>query len=72
MFDVSNMLDIFTKALSQLNKTIVRTPVLDLIKANLEDPDARHLMIISSGDAAIGILEQYLKYVATTDIHFFP
>ena len=36
-------------------------PVTDLIQANLEDPHARHLMLITSGDSAIGILEQSLK-----------
>lgn len=37
-----------------------RTPVLDLIRGNLEDKTARHLMVISSGDSVIGILEKYL------------
>lgn len=50
------------KELGKLNETVSRTPVLELIKANLEDQDARHLMIISSGDAAISILDHYLKY----------
>ncbi len=44
-----------------INEAHHRTPVLELIKANTLDAAARHLMIISSGDAAVGILEQYLK-----------
>jgi hypothetical protein len=40
-----------------------RTPVLELIKANIKDIDARHLLIISSSDAAISILDSYLRYV---------
>ena len=35
-------------------------PVTQLIQANLEDPHARHLMLITSGDSAIGILKQSL------------
>lgn len=32
-------------------------PVTDLIRANLIDPHARHLMLITSGDSAIGLLQ---------------
>lgn len=42
-------------------ETIDRTPVLQLIKDNIDDQDARHLMIISSGEAAVGIVEQQLR-----------
>jgi hypothetical protein len=35
-------------------------PVTDLIQANLEDSQARHLMLITSGDSAINILKQSL------------
>ena len=35
--------------------------VTKLIQANLADPHARHLMLITNGDSAIGILNQTLK-----------
>ncbi|KAG0610191.1 hypothetical protein M758_7G045200 [Ceratodon purpureus] len=35
-------------------------PALDLVKANLDDKDARHLMLISTGESAIGIVESML------------
>jgi hypothetical protein len=34
--------------------------VLELVGANLRDEQARHLMVITSGDAGLGILEQFL------------
>ena len=40
--------------------------VLDLIKENLQDRLARHLMIISSGVSAVSMVEHYLLYVAYT------
>lgn len=35
-------------------------PVMDLIKANLVDTEARHLLLITKGDSAVGILEHAL------------
>ena len=37
--------------------------VKDLIKANLFDVTAQHLMIISSGISALSIVEHYILYV---------
>ena len=37
------------------------TPVTDLIAKNVQDLDARHLMLITNGDSAIGILKQSLE-----------
>lgn len=52
-------MDIFLKlgATSQFTPT----PVIDLIRGNLADRTARHLMVISSGDSVIGILERGLS-----------
>ena len=36
-------------------------PVTTLIQENLADPKARHLMLITSGDSALGILKQNLS-----------
>ena len=46
-------------------------PVTELIQANLEDPLARHLMLLTNGDSAIGILKQNLAQLAkeTVTIH---
>ena len=62
--EVNEIQEIFRKKLtnemfSSGGEAII--PVTDLIQANLEDPHARHLMLITSGDSAIGILEQSLK-----------
>ncbi|KAH7446603.1 hypothetical protein KP509_01G064300 [Ceratopteris richardii] len=36
-------------------------PVMNLIKENLHDPEARHLMLITKGDSASNILEHMLQ-----------
>ena len=51
--------------LSKLKKLMITSdedviPVTELIQANFLDPYARHLMLITSGDSAIGILKQSL------------
>ena len=43
------------------NSKDISSPVTTLIKENLEDPNARHLMLITNGDSAIGILKQNLS-----------
>ena len=50
----------FFMAQHHVDTPFVRTPVLELIKSNTEDDIARHLMIISNGDAAVGALEKHL------------
>lgn len=54
------MLEIFMKAHGGFDSKSL-SPVLELIKSNIKDPEARHLMIISNGTTALGILDQYLK-----------
>ncbi|KAL3853048.1 hypothetical protein ACJMK2_016631, partial [Sinanodonta woodiana] len=36
-------------------------PILDLIKENIDDRTARHLLLITTGDSVLGILEKQLK-----------
>ena len=36
-------------------------PLMDLIKDNLKDRESRHLLLISKGDSAVGILKQILE-----------
>ncbi|XP_028396213.1 uncharacterized protein LOC114520186 [Dendronephthya gigantea] len=55
--EVTNIQKIFLNKLDNTTSCDI-IPVIQLIQANLEDPHARHLMLITSGDSAIGILEQ--------------
>ena len=61
--EVTNIQKIF---LDKLKKLIISSaqdviPVTKLIQANIQDLQARHLMLITSGDSAIGILKQSLE-----------
>ena len=60
--ELTNIQKIFLDKLENLmpssSKDII--PVTQLIQKNLEDSLARHLMLITSGDSAIGILKQTL------------
>ena len=49
----------------------VRIPVTTLIKENLNDLKARHLMLITNGDSAIGILKQNLSFLEKETITIF-
>ena len=53
------LLKLSNKMFSSGDETII--PVTKLIKANLDDINARHLMLITSGDSAIGILRHSLE-----------
>ena len=46
-------------------------PVTTLIQKNLEDPKARHLMLTTNGDSAIGILKQNLSQLVKKTITIF-
>ncbi|KAK3713136.1 hypothetical protein QZH41_001215 [Actinostola sp. cb2023] len=50
---------------------VMEFPVTELIRDNLKDEMARHLMIITSGDSAIGILDQTLKDLNKEKITIF-
>jgi hypothetical protein len=66
LFETPYVITYFTK--QGLVERYKPTPVLELIKENLEDTGARHLMIISSGDAVVNILVECVveSYVQTT------
>ena len=49
----------------------VSIPVTKLIQANLDDPKARHLMLITNGDSAVGILKQNLSHSVKQIITIF-
>ncbi|XP_069124642.1 uncharacterized protein [Argopecten irradians] len=57
--EMTSMTCIFQKHLKA--KCEGSIPVLDLIKANVDDASCRHLMLITQGDAIIGKLGQLLK-----------
>ena len=60
----SNVQQIFIDKLKShvpTNSKDISIPVTTLIKENLEDLNARHLMLITNGDSAIGILKQNLS-----------
>eukprot|EP00026_Physarum_polycephalum_P000019 Phypoly_transcript_00019.p1 GENE.Phypoly_transcript_00019~~Phypoly_transcript_00019.p1 ORF type:complete len:3090 (+),score=490.35 Phypoly_transcript_00019:142-9411(+) len=63
--EMRKVLDIFL-ALSATSQ-YTPTPVIDLIRGNLADRTARHLMVISSGDSVIGILERALSQAAPSE-----
>nr|XP_024402110.1 uncharacterized protein LOC112295119 isoform X3 [Physcomitrium patens] len=42
------------------HRQFVPPPTLDLVKANIEDQHARHLMLIGNGESCIGIIETML------------
>lgn len=52
-------LDKLKKHMTSSDQKII--PVTQLIQANLKDPHARHLMLITSKDSALGILKQSLN-----------
>ena len=63
--EVTNIQKIFLDKLKKLmvssskdDQVLKIIPVTELIQANLKDPHARHLMLITSGDSATGILKQ--------------
>ena len=65
--EVTNIQKIFLDKLKKLmvssspdDQALKIIPVTKLIQANLKDLHARHLMLITSGDSAIGILKQIL------------
>ncbi|XP_022802176.1 uncharacterized protein LOC111339729 [Stylophora pistillata] len=55
----------------QLNGEKCRFPVTQLIHDNLHDKLARHLMIITNGDSAIGILDQTFQSMDKEKITIF-
>ena len=71
--ELTNVQKIF---LDKLKKSMLSSgegiiPVTRLIQENLEDPLARHLMLITSGDSAIGILNQSLNNLQKETITIF-
>ncbi len=71
--EVTNIQKIF---LDKLKKFMISSaqdiiPVTQLIEENLEDPHARHLMLITSGDSAIGILKQSLEQLGKETITIY-
>ncbi|KAK3605798.1 hypothetical protein CHS0354_002411 [Potamilus streckersoni] len=46
-------------------------PVLDLIKENIEDRFARHLLLIASGDSVLGIIEKQLRDIDREHVTIF-
>ncbi|XP_038050831.1 uncharacterized protein LOC119723980 [Patiria miniata] len=58
--DMPKIMNTFTKALNVVQNTAKHPSALDLIKDNLADKHARHLMLITSGDSALSIIEKVL------------
>jgi len=71
--DVNNFQCLFQEGL-QMQDLVEETyhfPVTELIRDNLHDKLARHLMIITNGDSAIGILDQALQSLQKEKITIF-
>ncbi len=71
--EVTNIQKIFLDKLKKLMISSAQDiiPVTKLIQANLKDPYARHLMLITNGDSAIGILKQSLAQLEKETITIF-
>lgn len=71
--DVNNFQTLFQEGLHSLDlmEETHRFPVTQLIHDNLQDKLARHLMIITNGDSAIGILDQMLQSLDKEKITIF-
>lgn len=71
--DVNNFQTLFQEGLHSLDlmEKTYRFPVTELICDNLQDKLARHLMIITNGDSAIGILDQMLQGLDKEKITIF-
>ncbi|CAH3117502.1 unnamed protein product, partial [Pocillopora meandrina] len=71
--DVNNFQTLFQKRLHSLDlvENTHHFKVTQLIRDNLLDKLARHLMIITNGDAAIGILDQTLQSLDKEKITIF-
>lgn len=71
--DVNNFQTLFQEGLHSLDlmEKTYRFPVTELICDNLQDKLARHLMIITNGDSAIGILDQMLQSLEKEKITIF-
>ena len=62
-------LDKLRRCMTLSNVEII--PVTQLIQENLADPRARHLMLMTTGDSAIGILKQSLRDLKKEAITIF-
>ena len=71
--DVNNFQNLFQEGLQMehLMEDTCHFPVTELICDNLHDKLARHLMIITNGDSAIGILDQALQDLHKEKITIF-
>ena len=71
--DVNNFQTLFQEGLLSLDlmEKTHRFQVTELICDNLQDKLARHLMIITNGDSAIGILDQMLQSLEKEKITIF-
>jgi hypothetical protein len=68
--EVTNIQKIFLKQLKTPSGQDI-IPVTKLIQANLADRHARHLMLITSGDSAVGILKQSLAQLEKETITIY-
>ena len=71
--DVKNFQSLFQERIQLLEvmDQDYQFPVTELICDNLRDQRARHLMIITNGDSAIGILDQTLQHLDKEKITIF-
>lgn len=72
-FESSNIQQLFLGyfQLKRVSEDTQSFPVTDLICDNLHDTFARHMMIITNGDSAIGILDQTLKNLEKEKVTIF-
>lgn len=59
--EVQTLYDVFQRHIP--NFKAKSTPLLELVTENIKDPIARHLMLITTGEAVLGIVDQKLKEI---------
>lgn len=72
-FESNKIQQLFQKQFQseRISEDIELFPVTDLICDNLHDKFARHMMIITNGDSAIGILDQTLRGLEKEEVTIF-
>ena len=60
----------FFREMSMVAERVPRAPVLELVQQNIAEPEARHLMLLTKNNAALGLLFDYhvLEHERTTVI----
>lgn len=59
--EIQTLYDVFQRHIPNFKAKC--TPLLELVTENIKDPIARHLMLITTGESVLGIVDQKLKEI---------